>query len=490
MPSTALHVQLQKWAKEYGPIFSVMLGCKTMIVLTSPHAVRELLDKRSGIYSSRPELYIAQICTGHNNIGLMPYGARWRMFRKLTHTNLNINAAKSYVPYQNLENKQMLSDMLDRPELFVQHLRRYTSSLTTQMLFGVRTCAMDDPFITQLFEDTRKLSVIIRSSAAAFLDIFPALRVLPDFFLPQRRYAKSLYYENRSHLGDIWSKVKTATENGTAKPCISMEFLRDQQISGYSDEAAAFMVGTLLEGGTDTTSNTLVGFVQAMVLFPEVQKKAQEDIDRICGDRLPTMEDEPNLQYVRACIKEVLRWMPTAILGVPHAAIEDDEYMGYKIPKGADIVSNIWGIHMDENIYPNPRTFDPTRYEHDFQTAFEATCNPDVSKRDHFGFGAGRRICPGMHVAERSLYIGISRLLWGFNIEKALDENGNEIVPDSNKIKDGLLAMPEPFPAKITPRSERHAQIIREEWHKCQGLLDQDMQWNEVPADMVCNKNM
>ncbi|KAK2784681.1 hypothetical protein FQN52_008909 [Onygenales sp. PD_12] len=475
MPSTALHIQLQKWAKEYGPIFSVMLGCKTMIVLTSPHAVRELLDKRSGIYSSRPELYIAQICTGHNNIGLMPYGARWRMFRKLTHTNLNINAAKSYVPYQNLENKQMLSDMLDRPELFVQHLRRYTSSLTTQMLFGVRTCAMDDPFITQLFE------------------------VFEDHHLPMSAISISVFAENgvgyQKAFGDNKTffspnAVKTATENGTAKPCISMEFLRDQQISGYSDEAAAFMVGTLLEGGTDTTSNTLVGFVQAMVLFPEVQKKAQEDIDRICGDRLPTMEDEPNLQYVRACIKEVLRWMPTAILGVPHAAIEDDEYMGYKIPKGADIVCNIWGIHMDENVYPNPRTFDPTRYEHDFQTAFEATCNPDVSKRDHFGFGAGRRICPGMHVAERSLYIGISRLLWGFNIEKALDENGNEIVPDSNKIKDGLLAMPEPFPAKITPRSERHAQIIREEWHKCQGLLDQDMQWNEVPADMVCNKNM
>jgi cytochrome P450 len=79
-----------------------------------------------------------------------------------------------------------------------------------------------------------------------------------------------------------------------------------------------------------------------MVVFPEVQKKAQEELDRVCGDRLPTMEDEMDLQYIRGIVKESMRWMPTDILGIPHAVIKDDEYMGYKIPKGAAIIGNAW----------------------------------------------------------------------------------------------------------------------------------------------------
>lgn len=79
-----------------------------------------------------------------------------------------------------------------------------------------------------------------------------------------------------------------------------------------------------------------------MVVFSEVQKQAQEEIDRVCGDRLPVMEDEPNLQYIRGCVKESMRWMPTDLLGVPHAVIKDDEYMGYIIPEAASVIWNVW----------------------------------------------------------------------------------------------------------------------------------------------------
>lgn len=83
--------------------------------------------------------------------------------------------------------------------------------------------------------------------------------------------------------------------------------------------------------------------MQAMILFPEVQKHAQEEIDRVVGpDRIPTMADEPNLPYIRACVKESLRWMPATPLGIPHAVTRDDEYMGYTIPKGASVGLNVW----------------------------------------------------------------------------------------------------------------------------------------------------
>lgn len=79
-----------------------------------------------------------------------------------------------------------------------------------------------------------------------------------------------------------------------------------------------------------------------MILYPEAAKKAQDEIDRVCGDRIPTMEDEHRMQYIRGCVKETMRWMPTPILGMPHAVTQDDTYMGYRIPKGASVIWNVW----------------------------------------------------------------------------------------------------------------------------------------------------
>ncbi|KAJ0306610.1 hypothetical protein COL516b_004403 [Colletotrichum fioriniae] len=112
---------------------------------------------------------------------------------------------------------------------------------------------------------------------------------------------------------------------------------------GFSDAAAAYISGSLLEAGSDTTAGTLYGFIQAILIWPEVQRKAQEEIDRVIGrDRLPTIDDYQHLPYIRCCIKESLRWMPTVFLGVPHAAVKDDVYMGYSIPKGATVINNVW----------------------------------------------------------------------------------------------------------------------------------------------------
>src|SRR5687768_4616292 len=106
-----------------------------------------------------------------------------------------------------------------------------------------------------------------------------------------------------------------------------------QNSEKFSDPLVSYISGSMLEAGSDTTYCTLVGWVQAMLLFPDVAKKTQEEIERVCGDRLPILEDEPNMQYIRGCVKESMRWMPTAILGVPHAPIRDDFYEGYRIPK-------------------------------------------------------------------------------------------------------------------------------------------------------------
>jgi cytochrome P450 len=466
MPTRDAHLQFEKWAREYGPVYSLILGTKTLIILSSDKAVKDLLDKKSNMYSHRQEMYIGQtLCSGDLRILMMGYDARWRMCRKLVHTHLNISAAKSYVPYQMLENKQMLHDMITKPERCMYNIRRYTNSLTTTMVFGWRSSAYEDEKMMQLFDGFSQFAQLNQTGLAVLVDFFPCLRWLPDFLLPVRAKAKELHRKEKGLYLGHWLKAKEETKAGTIMRCFSEDLIGAQKTEGFSDDQAAYITGTPPEAGSDTTSSTLYAFVQAMIL-PDVQKKAHQEIDRVVGpSRLPTMDDERDLQYIRAIVKETLRWMPTTILGaVPHAVTQDDWYEGYLIPKNAGVVNNVWAINMDPARHPDPRRFDPDRYRHDVQSLADAAANPDPSKRDQFTFGAGRRICPGIHVAERSLFLGVARMLWAFDISPARDGDGRPIIPDQEMLTQGFVCQPEEFLVTITPRSEARKRMVVEEW--------------------------
>ncbi|PHH90751.1 hypothetical protein CDD83_2747 [Cordyceps sp. RAO-2017] len=245
------------------------------------------------------------------------------------------------------------------------------------------------------------------------------------------------------------------------------------------------MSGSLLQAGSETTAAILIGFFQAMLLFPDVAKRAQAEIDGVCGDRLPDLNDVPDLPYIRSCMKESMRWMPATALGVPHAVMQDDEYCGYRIPKGATVILNVWAIHNDPKRHPEPRKYDPERWTGDDQNSAQAAANPDVARRDHFVFGAGRRICQGMHIADRSLFLAMSRTLWAFDLAPAVDDTtGREVLPDADDLVDGLFICPRPFQARIVPRSASKAAQVREEWAKARQLLDKKMQWETVPEGL------
>jgi hypothetical protein len=139
---------------------------------------------------------------------------------------------------------------------------------------------------------------------------------------------------------------------------------------------------------------------------------------------------------------------------------------------------------MDPKRHPNPSVFDPERYIDDNTTSLESSQQRDVTKRDNFLFGVGRRICQGMHIADRSMFLAMSRLLWGFNMEVPLDKDGKPITPDPSKLIAGMLVQPEAFPASIHARSPRHDSIMRKQWSDAFELLDAEEQWKEIPKGM------
>ncbi|KAI0154647.1 cytochrome P450 [Xylariaceae sp. FL1272] len=483
----ARHIQFAQWAQEYGPIYSLALGTKTMIVLNCGVAVRELMDKRGAIYSSRPDLYIGQhILSNGLRVLFMPNEGTWAKARKLAHRTLNTTASRSYVPYQDLENKALLMGFLQSPNNFIEHLRRYTTSLTTQMAFGFRTATVQDPRFKEAFEVFDRGSELVGSKLATILDLVPLLRNIPSVLLPIKRQGLELHCRELNLFRTLFLAAKEGLKTGQAKPCFCIDLIRMQEEESFTDDFAAYLSGSLLQAGSETTANILIAFVQAVVIYPEVVRKAQLELDRVCGDRMPDLNDVPELPYIRACAKETLRWMPGFMLGVPHAVTQDDSYMGYLIPKGATVILNAWAIHNDPKRHPDPRRFNPDRYINDHQTSIDSATNPDVTKRDHFAFGAGRRRCQGMHIADRSIFLAISRLLWAFDFRKAIDEStGQEISPDADDLVEGVMHFPKPFKAMIRVRNSRKAQCIREEWAQVATLLDNEEQWKTVPEGIV-----
>jgi len=185
-------------------------------------------------------------------------------------------------------------------------------------------------------------------------------------------------------------------------------------------------------------------FVLAMVLFPEAQKRAQKEIDTVVGsDRLPSFSDRLSLPFVEAVLRETFRWYPTSPLALPHATTNEDVYEGSYIPKGATVFVNVWGIGHDEQTYPEPFKFNPERFIKEDGTLTEEDFP--------FGFGFGRRVCPGRHVADASMWIAIASMLATLDFLKAKDDDGNEI-DFSPEFTSGATSRPKPFPCRIAPR--------------------------------------
>ncbi|KAB5563486.1 cytochrome P450 [Coniochaeta sp. 2T2.1] len=460
-----VRIKLREWHQRYGDVFYTKIGATDYIWLSSPKAVKDLMDKKSSVYSSRPYLPVAQdVASSKSRQLFMAYGPDWRNLRKHSHALLNLNSAKKYTPVQDFESKVVLKELLDQPDQFYTINRRYSTSVIMLVAYGVRVPSFTDPIITKIFGVLEHLSVMMAPGHFA-VETFPALAALPEWLVGNwHTWAKNAFAHDSKVYLDLWNTLKKNVDAGTARDCFCKDFyLGNPEKHGINDLLAAYTCGGLIEAGSETTATTINNWILAMVQFPEELEKAQEEVDRVVGgDRLPAWEDEQDLPFVRAMIKETLRWRPVNKFGMYHANTEGDWYDGHFIPKDSVVVLNWWAIHNDPKRYPEPDTFRSSRFLGKDLSAAEYITTNDPYERDHFAYGAGRRACPGVHVAEKSLFIAISRIIWGFNIRKKRAADGSVIEPET-KMMTGFLSVPEMFECDITCRSPERAKIIREE---------------------------
>ncbi|KAF6810420.1 cytochrome p450 oxidoreductase [Colletotrichum sojae] len=373
----------------------------------------------------------ADICGFASLLNLQQYDGTFRRHRRLVHQQFGTKAvAARYRDNIKPESHHFLLCVLDDPANLVQHIKTEASAIILRITYGYSISPGKTDPLVHLIERTMDVFAAATVLLGWAVDIFPILQHFPEG-VPGTSFKKQ---------GREWSKLLETTKDestGTDKT-------RNEHWEDDIKKTALVMYG----GGADTTASAIHSFILAMVLFPNVQRKAQAEIESVVGsDRLPQFADRERLPYVNGLVKESFRWLHVAPMGVAHRTDEDIAYEGYHIPKGAYLLPSIWWFLHDPETYADPSSFDPARY-------LAPRNEPDPTDE---AFGYGRRICPGRFLADESLFITV-------------------ITPEIQTTS-GLICRPVDFPYSIKPRSERSVELIRR--------VEGNHAWGDEDAELV-----
>jgi cytochrome P450 len=286
---------------------------------------------------------------------------------------------------------------------------------------------------------------------AYLVDMLPWLKHVPGF-IPGTAFqqrARQWAHELEQVTEQPYAFVKHQMAQGVNEPSFLSKLIEAGDAPGDQAFSNKWAAQSLYSAGSDTSVAALECFFLAMMVFPEVQRRAQEEIDRVIGkDRLPMLADREKLPYIEGVMKETLRWNPVAPMCLPHTSIEDDVYNGYLIPKSSMLFPNIWHFTHDPESYPDPDEFKPQRY-------LGAAPAPDPAQ---YVFGFGRRVCPARLLAQNSVFLMVAQTLAAFDVAKPVEDG--KVVEPSVEFLSGVVSHPAPFKASITPRSAHHGRLV------------------------------
>ncbi|TFY51965.1 hypothetical protein EVJ58_g10278 [Rhodofomes roseus] len=307
-----------QWRETYGDIVYLKIFNTHVLVINSVTAARELLGKRSFKYSDRPHLVLLTEMLGWEH----DFGL---------------------LPYNEEVRKH----------------RRW----------------MHLPFFS-------------KTSLSAFAEHIDPVKYIPAW-VPGARFKRTALWVKtvvQDAARQTYALAESKLSEDTGAHFVLPELIKASSAKGLleHERPEIMMFGlTLYAAGTDTTQTVVMVFLLAMVLNPDVYAKAQEEMDRVVGtSRPPTIEDRPALPYLERILKETYRFSCPAPLGMPHKNCEDDEYCGYRIPKGTTVVANLWFMLHDPAEYPDPDAFRPERFN---------GLNDDQEDPRNIVFGFGRR---------------------------------------------------------------------------------------------------
>ncbi|KAL1611564.1 hypothetical protein SLS59_000283 [Nothophoma quercina] len=402
VPEKNSFIKFSDWGKEYGPIYQVNLAGSNHVWISSEKIAHDLLSKKAAIYSDRPHIpALIDDNQGHTRQ------------RKFANVIMRESEKAMFNRYPELEAKRMLVELLEEPDQYNHALESFIARVTSRLAWGHAEAS------DELKQRARELLVGV-SPTGALPNKLPFLMALPDWLSPAKAWERRRAKTERTFFQTMQAQVERDIQEKTAPASWMKTFLTQgaAKFGFKSDLEGAYAVGMHGIAGALTIAAPMQSFCLAMSHYPQYLPMLQEEIDRVCGDRLPVAEDRPNMPMLRAVIRELIRWRPPVPTGIPHYLTQDDEYDGFHIPKGSTIHPLEWAISRDPEIYPDPETFNPLRWlKPEYLTYKEPlTQFPTIINSSQFGYG--RRLCQGQTVADEDLFIGIGSIAWLFNISK------------------------------------------------------------------------
>lgn len=440
-------------SKKLGPVLQVRMGNRRIVVANTYDSVRELWIKNQSALISRPMLY-----TFHNvvstsqgfTIGTSPWDESCKQRRKAAATALNRPAVQSYMPIVDLEAMEAISMILQDSNKgensinIIPHLQRYALNTSLTLNYGCRISTKNDNLLKEIVETESEISKF-RSTSNNWQDYVPLLRLIPA------KTNKAVYYREKrdSYLGRMLEDLKAEIANGTDKPCITGNVLKDPDTKLNEAEIKSICL-TMVSAGLDTVPATLImglGYLSSPH-GQQIQQKAFDEITKVYpeGDVWGKCLLEEKIPYVTALYKETLRFFTVIRVCLPRKSIKDITYWGAVIPAGTLFYMNALAADYDETHFDEPDKFIPERYLGDSEVG-----------TPHYAYGAGSRMCAGSHLGNRELYTMFVRLILSFQIlppSNPADQAATDAW-NADSCPTALVAVPKDFKCRFLPRDEK-----------------------------------
>ncbi|MED6186370.1 hypothetical protein PIB30_066013 [Stylosanthes scabra] len=462
------HKSLGSMAEKYGPIFSIKLGAKRALVINNWEIAKECYTKNDVVVSSRSKLVaIEHIAYNQASFGFAPYGPFWREMRKIVTVFLsNRRSMEMLRQVRVCEIRNSVKDLFDvwdnsknknQSGYVLVEMKEWFTRLVFNIVF--QTMAGKRYFGTNAVvseKDAEKCVKAVREfmhmlGVCTMTDAIPLLRWINFGVKAMKETAKELdvildewlveHTQKKKFLGE---KVIVESDDHQHFMDMMISVLDGVTIEGF--DANTINKATtlaLILGATDTSTVTLTWILCLLLRHPHVLEKVKEELNTKIGkERFINESDINKLEYLQAIVKETLRLYPPGPLSAPREFIEDCTLGGYNIKKGTRLITNLWKIQTDPNVWEYPMEFKPERF---------LTTHKEVDVRGHhfelLPFGSGRRICPGISFGLNMIHLTLANFLHSFDISSPSSEpiDMTEILGMTNEKATPLEIMVKPL---------------------------------------------
>ncbi|NXF34059.1 CP2C1 protein, partial [Nyctibius bracteatus] len=399
----------------YGPVFTIWLGLKPVVVLCGYEAVKDALLRHSEEFGGRPEIPLQVRLT--KDYGFVSNKEKkWRELRRFTVSTLrDFGMGKNSMSQRVQQEAQHLVELLAKLEgnAFepMTVFRHAVANVICSVVFGSRYSYSDMAFLELLNVIGNYISFFM-SPIAMVYNTFPTImHHLPG----QHRKVLAECEKLKDYIRERVELHKLTLDPSCPRDYIDCFLIKAEKENSnpenmYSIEDLVMSVFDLFGAGTVTTSNALVFFLLILAKYPHIQAKVQEEIDAVVGTgHAPSMEDKLRMPYTNAVVHELHRFQRTRIENFPRMTTQDVMFRGYTIPKDTAVIPLLASVHMDPTQWENPTEVDPGHFLDE---------KGEFRKREAFmPFSAGKRMCPGEALARIELFLFLTTLLQSFTFQ-------------------------------------------------------------------------